>query len=216
MARAHQITRLIDRLIESALLELARGGARRGKKKQRKKANYTNAVVRLSEGVGLLADQLKKQRSPGKLGANLRSVISDIEELRPIIEAGAKSLDEEDPFKSIQILFGLGARAHGQFDKDPQTIVMLKEYQRQYVEGPNVKLLPPDSPTVHATKQSAIQIDAKASSKKTTDASDDWNDNDDNDNDNEPNPNDYDWEDEYDQAVAEHKRARRRHRNQND
>ena len=56
--------------------------------------NYTNAVVRLSEAVASLADELKKNTSLGKLGANLRSVLSDIERLRPIIAAGAKSVDE--------------------------------------------------------------------------------------------------------------------------
>src|SRR3974390_1088824 len=60
MARLRQRKGRIDRALESAFVELARArrDARRHKK-ECKKVNYTNAVVRLSEGVALLTDELK-------------------------------------------------------------------------------------------------------------------------------------------------------------
>jgi hypothetical protein len=183
--------------------------------KGREKVNYTAAVVQLSEAVASLADELKKNKSLGKIGANIRSLLGDIEKLRPTIAAVAESVDEakkiDGAFKRFQRACELDARLDAQIAKKIQSLVMVKEFQRQFGQDSNVKLLPHHPPTAHGTA-------TKASSKKSTDANENWNDDDDNDNDNdnEIDPNEYDWPHEYDQALAEQKKARRGHRTQND
>ena len=225
--------RRINRLCQHAFVELARELEKSGKRsvddsrrsrrveKQRGKVNDTNAVVQLSEAFASIADELKRKGSLGKLGANMRSAMNDMEKLLPIIAAQAKSFDEgkriDRAFKRLQLCFELGARNDAQIIKKIQMLVMIKEFQRQYGQDSNVKLLSHDPRTADDAATSVTQVGGKASSKKTTDDNDNWDGNDnDNDNDNGIDPNDYDWEHEYDEAVAEQEKARRGHRTQND
>jgi hypothetical protein len=160
------------------------------------KPNQTNLATQFSDAIASLRELLNKNGSLGKLGANLRFVLREIEELRPIIEAGARSADEAKKIERtrcldrIRALCELDARLDAQIDKKIQRLVIIKEYQRQYGHGSTVKLLP--QPPAHATapNKGVTQVGGKTSSKKSTDANDNWNDNDnDDDDDNEINPN---------------------------
>jgi hypothetical protein len=151
----------------------------------------------------------------------MRSVVHDIEKLRPSIEAGAKSVDEAKKIDGAYSLDTIGsaceleARLDALIDKKIQRLIMIREFQRQYGRDSNVKLIEHHQPTAHgsAAKKAVTKVGRMASTKKSTDANDNWNDNDnDNDKDNEINPDNYDWEHEYDQALAEQKKARRKRR----
>jgi hypothetical protein len=192
-------------------------------KERHEKAEHSTAVVKLSEAVTSLAGAVNSKKSSlGKLGANMRSVVSDVEELRPTIEAGAKSIDEAKKIDSAYSLdtiasaCELEARIDALIEKKIQRLIIIREFKRQYGHDSNVKLLPYHRPTAHgsATKKAVIKVGRKASMKKSTDANDNWNANDNdnnNDNDNEINPDNYDWH-EYDEALAEQKKARRKRR----
>jgi hypothetical protein len=194
-------------------------------KKGREKVKYTSAVVGLSEAVTSLAYELKKNTSLGKLGANMRSVVDDIEKLRPIIEAGAKSVDEAKKIDGACNLDTIGsaceleARLDALIDKKIQRLIVIREFQRQYgqdSQDSNVKLIEHHSHGSAAEKAVAKEGGRKTSTKKSMDINDNWNDNNndnDNDNDNDNNNEDnYDWEHEYDQALAEQKKGRPKRR----
>jgi hypothetical protein len=107
--------------------------------------------VRLSEAVALLAEQLNKNSSLGKLGANVRGVLSEVEELRPIIEAGvdeAKKIDRANNFEMFRAACELEARLDAQIDKKIERLVMIREFQRKYGQNSNLKLLPRDGSIV--------------------------------------------------------------------
>jgi hypothetical protein len=199
----------------------------RGLEKFRRRSfddSHAKAVLQLSEAFASVAEALKKKGSGGKVASNMRCAMHDVEKLLPIIEAGAKSSDPEQridrAFKWLQVASELAARKEGQIAKKIQNLFMSREFNRQYGQDSNLKLLPHAPPTTADTASKEIVIRSKASSKKTKDAKDNWDeDNDDNDNndndgndndgnDNEPNPNDYDWEHEYDQAMADRKKTR--------
>ncbi len=206
----------ISRLEELAFAALAREHEKFAKRSG--DDSYPNAVVQLSEAFASIADGLKNNESLGKLGANMRWALSVLEKLQPIIAAGPKSSDEgiDRAFKRLQVAFELSARNDAQIFKRIQILAMIREYQRQYGQDSDVKLLPRDPRTADATATKEIVLGAKSSSKKT-DANDNWDDNDndnDNDDDNEIDPDDFDWAHEYDEALAEQKKARRRHRKQ--
>jgi hypothetical protein len=192
--------------------------------KERERMNYKHALVELSEALAAFTDELKKKdRSLGKLGANMRYVMGAIEELQPMSAAIAKSLDEAknvdgaDDLETFRIAVELEARLDAQLDKKIQRLVVLKELQRQYGQDASLKLLQHDPSTAHgtATKKTVPKGRGKAWSKESTgakqstDANDGWNDNDNDNNNDEINPNDHDWEHEYDESVAEQKKERR-------
>jgi hypothetical protein len=192
-------------------------------KERHEKAEHSTAVVKLSKAVTSLAGDVKSKKSSlGKLGANMRSVVADIEKLRPSIEAGAKSDDEAKKIDGAYSLDTIGsaceleARFDALIEKKIQRLIIIREFKRQYGQDSNVKLLPhhPLSARGSAAKKTVTKGGRKASSKKSTDANDNWNDNDNNnnDNDNQINPDNYDWEHEYDEALAEQKKARRKRR----
>ena len=238
IAVLHWKKRRVNRLLQLGFLqtrlaaELEKSGKRSASgihsffKKQRikegrEKAEYTTAVVKLSEAVTSLAGNVnsKKTSSLGKLGANVRSVVADIEKLRPSIEAGAKSVDEAKKIDGAYSLDTIGsaceleARLDALIEKAIQRLIIIREFQRQYGQDSNVKLIQHYPPAAHGTaaKQAVTKVGRKDSTKKSKDANDNWNDNDnDKDNDNEINPDNYDWEHEYDQALAEQKKARRK------
>jgi hypothetical protein len=148
----------------------------------------------------------------GKLGANIRSVLSEVEELRPIIEAGARSVDEakeidrSHSLDRLRAFCELDARLDAQIDKKIQRLVMVREFQRQYGRNSTLKLLSHERSA--ANKETVTQASLRARSKKSRDTNDNWNDNDnDNDNDDQIDPNEYDWPHEYDEAERE--KARR-------
>jgi hypothetical protein len=76
-----------------------------------------------------------------------------IEELQPMNAAMPKSLDETknadgvDDLETFRLAVELEARLDAQLDKKIQRSVVLKEFQRQYGQDPNLKLLPHDPST---------------------------------------------------------------------
>jgi hypothetical protein len=160
------------------------------REKGREKVDHTNAVVRLSDAVASLADQLNRSRSLGKLGANLRSLMSEVEELKPIIETRERSVDEAkkiDRANSLEMFRAaceLEARLDTQIDKKIQRLVMIREFQRQYGQNSNLKLLPREQSTTHstpATKEPVTRVGLEASLETNDDSNYDGE----NDNDNE-------------------------------
>jgi len=183
-------------------------------------SNHTDADVQLTDAITSVSDLLDTSDS-GKLGSNVRGLLSAIEKLRPIIEAGLRSLDEvkqihrSHNLDRIRLLCELDARSDGQIDKKLHRMVALKEYQRLYGRNSNIKLISQERAA--ANKETVTQVSVP--SKKQTDTNDNWNENDDdddNDNDNQINPNDYDWEEEYVEDLAEQEKARRRRGAQQD
>lgn len=142
--------------------------------KERERMNYKHALVELSEALAAFTDELKKKdRSLGKLGANMRYVMGAIEELQPVSAAIAKSLDEAknvdgaDDLETFRIAVELEARLDAQLDKKIQRLVVLKELQRQYGQDASLKLLQHDPSTAHgtATKKTVPKGRGKAWSK---------------------------------------------------
>jgi hypothetical protein len=216
-----QFAREVEKSGKRGVDHIRRSIEARRVKKGREKVEYTTAVVGLSEAVTSLACELNKNASLGKLGANMRSLVDDIEKLRPSIEAGAKSVDEAKRIDgacgldTIASACELEARLDGLIDKNIQRLIMIREFQRQYGQDSNAKLIEHQPPIARgsAAKKAVTKVGRMASTKKSTDANDNWNDsNNDNDNDNEVNPDNYDWEHEYDDALAEQKKARRKRR----
>jgi hypothetical protein len=93
--------RRVNRLLELELsdAELAREGEKSTKQHagdvcRLAKSNDTNVNVQLTDVVTSLKGLLEGTASLGKLGANLRSFLAEIEELRPIMEMAVRSLNE--------------------------------------------------------------------------------------------------------------------------
>jgi hypothetical protein len=189
-------------------------------KEGREEGQFAAAVVGLSEATTSLTDYVngKKKPSEGKLGSNLRSMIGEIESLRPHIEAGAVPQSEE---KVVDIASGLDALAHAYgieerldalFEKKIKQLILVREFHRQYSQDSSVKLIEQRPSTAKkdvSSKPSVAKPTAGriARTKKSEGANDNWNDDNNNDdNDNDINPDDYDWAHEYDEALAEKKK----------
>ncbi len=186
-------------------------------KEERKEGQFAAAVVSLSEATTSLTDYVngKKKPSMGKLGANLRSVISDIEVLRSHIEAGTKSEAEVKVSNSSHSLDAIGQanemeeRHDALIEKKIKRLIIMREFQRQYGQDSNVKLIEhgPSTAKDVSPKPAVTKMDHMARIKKSKGVKDNWNDND-NDND---DGEEYDWEHEYVEAQAE-KKARKERR----
>lgn len=204
-------------------------GIRRFFKKQRinegrEQRQFAAAVVSLSEATTSLADcaNSKKKLSKGKLAANLRSVISEIEGLRPHIEAAAKPQAEE---KVADSGYGFDTIAHGcemeerldaLIEKKIKRLIIIREFQRQYGQDSNVKLIEHRASTAKdlsskpsVAKPTVAKVGRSAQTEKSKGGNDNWND--DNNADNDNNEVEYDWDHEYVEAQAE-KKARKERR----
>jgi hypothetical protein len=132
----------------------------------------------------------------------MRGAVSDVEELLPSIEAGAKSgeakkIDGTFDVDTIASACELEARLDALIEKKIQRLIIIKEFHRQYGRDSNLRLIQHHPPIAHdsATEKTVPKGGRKASVKKSTEANDNWNNNDNNnDNDNEINPDNYDWE----------------------
>jgi hypothetical protein len=192
-------------------------------KEGREEGQFAAAVVSLSEAMTSLADCVNSKKKPSrrKLGENLRSVISDIELLRPHIEAGAKpeagakTQAEEKASDSGYSLDTIGqsieieARLDAQIEKKIKRLIIIREFQRQYGQDSSVKLIEhcPSTAKDVSPKPAGAKVDRIARTKKSKGANDNWND----DNNDDNNEVEYDWVHEYDEAQAE-KKARQERR----
>ena len=181
----------------------------------RERAKYMTAVSALSEAMTSIAVELSDKDRPslGKLGAIMRGALRQLEELEPIIAAGAKVENNDqrfDPAACVDAMskaFELEARLDGLIEKTIQRFVVARECLSQYARKSPQKLI------THASAAKQM-IATNAAKTKIEDDLDDDNDNDNyNDNDNEedgPNPDKYDWEHEYDADMKEWRRAQRK------
>jgi len=206
------------------------------KMRRLEEGQFPAAVVNLSEAMTDLASFAKSKKKPsmGKLGANLRSVISEIEVMRPHIEAEAKSEAEEKPQAEEKVsdsaysLDTIGQanemeeRLDALIEKKIKRLIMMREFQRLYGQDSSVKLIEHRASTAKdvsstpavtkstVTKSTVTKAGRMARTKKSKGANDNWNDDDNND-DNNNNELEYDWEHEYEEAQAE-KKARQERR----
>ncbi len=128
--------------------EAEKSGKRRVEK-EREKVSLTTEVVDLFEALASLADESKKNNvSLAKAGANLRYVLRKLEKLRPTIVAATKFVDEgkqiDRAFKRFRLACEQDARLAAQVTKEMQSMIVLKEYDRQYGQDSIVNLLPRD------------------------------------------------------------------------
>ncbi len=160
------------------------------------------AVSALSESMSCIATEVtSKKQNLGKVGANLRSVVAEIEEMRPTIEAAAKSASESSAipsgfnFKKFKSQCEIEARLDALIEKKIRYLVVLKEYHRQYGGGGGRKLIEHRST---ATKT----IGEKPALKNSAGAS---NTNDDSKDENDGDGGEYDWPWEYKEYKANQK-----------
>jgi hypothetical protein len=188
----------------------------------REEGQFAAAVVSLSEAMTSLA-KLTNSKKPlrRKLGANLRSVISEIEVLRPHIEAGAKpeagaKTQAEEKFSdsahsldTIAQANEMEERLDALIEKKIKRLIIIREFQRQYGQDLSVKLIEhcPSTAKDVSPKPAVAKVDRIARTKKSKGANDNWND----DNNDDNNEVEYDWVHEYDEAQAE-KKARQERR----
>ena len=188
----------------------------------REEGQFAAAVVSLSEAMTSLA-KLTNSKKPlrRKLGANLRSVISEIEVLRPHIEAGAKpeagaKTQAEEKFSDSAHSLDTIAQANEMeeqldalIEKKIKRLIIIREFQRQYGQDSSVKLIEhrPSTAKDVSPKPAVAKVDGIARTKKSKGANDNWND----DNNDDNNEVEYDWDHEYDEAQAE-KKARQERR----
>jgi hypothetical protein len=201
-------------------------GIRRSLKTQRiEEGRFAAAVVSLAEGISTLTDFANSKEKPwtGKLGANLRSVINDIGELRPHIEAGAKAEAAAKPQADEKVSdsdynletagrgYEMEERLDALIEKKIKRLIIVREFQRQYGQDSGVKLIEHRAPTAKdvSPKPSVTKVGRTARTKKTKGANDNWDE--DNNDDYSNNANEYDWPHEYDEAQAE-KKARQERR----
>jgi hypothetical protein len=199
------------------------------KTRRRDETQFPAAVVNLSESMTALVDYVKSKKNPsmGKLGANMRSVISDIEAMRPHIEARVepqaeqklqaeeKVSDGTHNLDAIRQATEMEERLDALIDKKFKRLIIIREFKRQYGQDSSVKLIEHRSSSTKdvSAKPSATKVGRSARIKKSKGADDNWNDADnDNDNNNNDyvNPDDFDHEQEYDEALADKKAQRRR------
>lgn len=194
-------------------------------KEGRKEEQFAAAVVSLSEAMTSLTDCMNSRKNPskGKLGANLRSVIGDIEVLRPHIEAAAKPevgakmqaaekvSDSAYSLDSIAQASEMEERLDALIEKKVKRLIIIREFQRQYGQDSSVKLIEHRSSTAKdvSSNPSVAKVGRMAPTKKSKGANDNWND--DNNDDDNNNETEYDWPHEYDEAQAE-KKARQKRR----
>jgi hypothetical protein len=195
----------------------------------REEGQFAAAVVSLSEAMTSLA-KLTNSKKPlrRKLGANLRSVISEIEGLRPHIEAGAKpeagaKTQAEEKFSdsahsldTIAQANEMEERLDALIEKKIKRLIIIREFQRQYGQDSSVKLIehrPSTAKDVSSkpsvAKPSVAKVGRSAQTEKSKGGNDNWND--DNNADNDNNEVEYDWDHEYVEAQAE-KKARKERR----
>ena len=143
----------------------------------REHAKYMTAVSALSEVMTTFGAALNEGALEGKLGANMRYLLGQLEELEPIIAAGAKVENNDqrfDPAACVDALskaFELEARLDGLIDKTLQRFVAVRESLSQYARKSVPKLI------THAGGGKTIVTNVAKT--KVEDGSDDDNDNDD-------------------------------------
>jgi hypothetical protein len=165
----------------------------------------------------------------GKLGANLRSVISEIEVMRPHIEAEAKSEAEEKPQAEEKVsdsayslnMIGqaneMEERLDALIEKKIKRLIIIREFQRQYGQDSSVKLIEHRSSTAKdvsskptVTKPAVTKVGRTARTKKSKGANDNWNEDGDNNNDDYYSSDNNDAE--YDELEYEELQAKKKAR----
>ena len=119
---------------------------------RRKNTKQAAAVAELSEAMTEVAATLNSDDTPplGKLGANMRYVLSTLDELEPAIAEGAKAGSDENRFyvgpslDALSKAIEMEARLDGLIDKAQQRLIIAKEYRKHYTTRP--KLLAAPSP----------------------------------------------------------------------
>jgi hypothetical protein len=207
-------------------------GIHRFLKAQRlEQGQFPAAVVSLSEAMTDLTSFAKSKKKPsmGKLGANLRSVINDIEAMQPHIEAEAKSQADEKPqaqekvsdsaysLDTIGQAYEMEERLDALIEKKIKRLIIIREFQRQYGQDSSVKLIEhrastakdvSSTPTV--TKSTVTKAGRMARTKKSKGANDNWNEDGDNNNDDYYSSDNNDAE--YDELEYEELQAKKKAR----
>jgi hypothetical protein len=168
-------------------------------KEGREEGQFAAAVVSLAEGVSTLTDCANSKKKPwtDKLGANLRSVINDIEGLRPHIEARAKAETAAKPQAEEKVSdsaynldtagrgYEMEERLDALIEKKIKRLIIIREFHRQYGQDSGVKLIEhrPSSAKDVSSKPSVPKVGRMARTKKSKGANDNWNDDENNDDD---------------------------------
>jgi len=202
------------------------------KMRRLEEGQFPAAVVNLSEAMTDLASFAKSKKKPsmGKLGANLRSVISEIEVMRPHIEAEAKSEAEEKPqaeekvsdsaysLNTIGQANEMEERLDALIEKKIKRLIIIREFQRQYGQDSSVKLIEHRSSTAKdvsskptVTKPAVTKVGRTARTKKSKGANDNWNEDGDNNNDDDYYSSDNN-DAEYDELEYEELQAKKKAR----
>jgi hypothetical protein len=122
------------------------------REKQRVKREFEAALATLSEAVTDIGKQAAKQkkysgRSANKLKAQLQALEQEIGALRPVVERVEKMDDAEKMFESAHNLEVIGraveieSRLDSQLDKLVKSLVMVREFKRQYSSTGDAKLI---------------------------------------------------------------------------
>jgi hypothetical protein len=190
-------------------------GIHRFRKSQRLvKTQFPAAVVNLSEAMTLIAESVANKKNPplGKIGANLRGVARDVEEILSYIKSEEKpqpdemhQLDEktradEEASNNAYGLDTIGQdndmeeRLDALIEKSIKRLIIVREFQRMYGHDSSTKLIEQrasnakqvsSTPTV--TKPTVTKVGRKAAPTKSKSANDNWNNDQNNDDDNDNN-----------------------------
>jgi hypothetical protein len=192
------------KILERHSVEVEQSDAGAGAvEKAEQHAKFKGAVVRLSDGITSVATTLRGGNM-GKLGANVRGVVGDLEVLMPVIKAGlqadaaaisdAELLQHNGDLRSLAV----EERFDALIGKKVKRLVFMREYQRQYCEGSSPKVIEDRSKFARDVTPVLTSLSPGPSPKKADDPNDDWE----NDNDND-NADEYDSAEEYDADMAE-------------
>ena len=189
--------------IRRALATQRRGRERRDRK-------LANAAQSLSQSLESLTDHTngKGKRGVSKLSADLKAVMGEIETIRSVIQATAKSdatrsaTDNSYGLNSADKVGKIDERIDSQIEKKIRLLIGMREYHRLYGQNSKSKVIE-HKPTSAGKELRAHKVYFDPKRGKATSIGRVVDSSNDNDNDDCIDPEGYDSAHEYDQDVAE-------------